>query len=141
MSKAFPFFIAEITQHSCGHGRFMYRTMNTFIDTIASNPIYATLAVLAGIMLLWAIMKRLVKAAFFLFVVLTLYAGYLSYTGRSMPQNREDIIREGASHLQTLKDISHSLLMNFTDSTVRDALSKDSGNADESINTHHQNIQ
>ncbi|HOO71193.1 MAG TPA: hypothetical protein PK926_05465 [Spirochaetota bacterium] len=115
--------------------------MNTFIDTIASNPIYATLAVLAGIMLLWAIMKRLVKAAFFLFVVLTLYAGYLSYTGRSMPQNREDIIREGASHLQTLKDISHSLLMNFTDSTVRDALSKDSGNADESINTHHQNIQ
>jgi|APTNR8051073442_1049403.scaffolds.fasta_scaffold00003_354 cell division protein FtsW (lipid II flippase) len=67
--------------------------MQDLIDKLISNPLYLGIGVILIIVLLYAIFKRIVKLLIILFIALILFLVYVHYTGNSVKDKVERMIK------------------------------------------------
>lgn len=89
--------------------------MEDIINTITSNKVYLVFAIIIGIMLFLAIVKRLIKLLIVSIIILIIYIGYLSYTGQKIPQTREEIIDHGSEQFEKIKKTGQDTLKKVMD--------------------------
>ena len=111
----------------------MEHCMERIMETIASNPLYLILAVVIGIMVLWAILNRLIKAAVIIFIGIIVYAGYITYQGKQIPGNGREVVQQGKEELDNIKKIGIDILKDF----IIESMSREKPE-DESSTTLHQ---
>jgi len=58
--------------------------INDIITTLYADPIYLVIAVILSGLLIFSLLKRLMKFALYVLAVGILYLGYLYYTGESL---------------------------------------------------------
>ena len=83
--------------------------MENTIDTIFSNPVYIAIAGVLAIMLVYAIIKKIIKLVFTIGILLVLYAVYLNYTDQEVPQNLEELKESVSESVEKAKNIAKSL--------------------------------
>lgn len=67
--------------------------MQDLIDKLISNPLYLGISVILIAVLLYAIFKRIVKLLIILFIALILFLVYVHYTGNSVKDKVERMIK------------------------------------------------
>ena len=60
------------------------KLINNIITTLYTDPIYLVIAVIISGLLIFSLLKRLIKIAVYLLAIGILYLGYLYYTGESV---------------------------------------------------------
>ena len=87
--------------------------MEQIINTFTSEPIYGIIAVVLAALILYSLVKKIIKAMMFFVLVFGLYLAYVGLTGREIPTNKEQLqdtliedvdkakekIKEGSSEL------------------------------------------
>jgi len=68
--------------------------MQSLFDKLASDPLYLTVGVILMIALLYAVFKRVLKLLLVLVIVFILFLVYVHYTGHSVKDKVEKIIRD-----------------------------------------------
>jgi len=67
--------------------------MQELIDKVISNPLLLTIGVILIVVLLYAIIKRIMKLLIFLFIAIILFLVYVHYTGNSVKDKIERMIK------------------------------------------------
>jgi cell division protein FtsW (lipid II flippase) len=67
--------------------------MQDLIDKLLSNPLYLAIGVILIIILFYAVIKRVVKLLIILFIALILFFVYVHYTGNSVKDKVERMIK------------------------------------------------
>lgn len=75
--------------------------MEGFIDILVSNKTLLIIAVIASIIIVLSVIKKIVKLALICLAVIVLYIGYLVYTGKPVPRNGTDLIRQGTQQTES----------------------------------------
>ena len=81
--------------------------INDIITTLYADPIYLVIAVILSGLLLFSLLKRLIKVAIYVLAVAILYLGYLYFTGESIDSIKEeasDFIDGAKKVTQQVKD-------------------------------------
>ena len=63
--------------------------MENFLNFLLDNPVYLIIGAILALILLGAILKRVIKLAVFVLVLLLLYFGYLYVTGKEIPKQEK----------------------------------------------------
>ncbi|MDP7025911.1 MAG: hypothetical protein QGI16_03155 [Candidatus Marinimicrobia bacterium] len=74
--------------------------MDSLIQQLTDNPILLAVALILVAVVVYALMKRLIKLALFLLVLLAVYFGYLYMTGQDFPEG----VQKGQEMLEDVKD-------------------------------------
>jgi len=96
--------------------RTPYLVENT-IDTIISNPVYIAIAGVLAIILVYAIIKKIIKLVFTIGILLVLYAVYLNYTDQEVPQNLEELKESVSESVEKAKNAASESLEDVKEST------------------------
>ena len=91
--------------------------MENTIDTIFSNPVYIAIAGVLAIMLVYAIIKKIIKLVFTIGVFLVLYAVYLNYTDQEVPQNLEELKESVSGSVEKAKNAASESLEDVKETT------------------------
>ena len=91
--------------------------MENTIDTIFSNPVYIAIAGVLAIILVYAIIKKIIKLVFTIGVLLVLYAVYLNYTDQEVPQNLEEFKESVSESVEKAKNVASESLEDVKEST------------------------
>ena len=91
--------------------------MENTIDTIFSNPVYIAIAGVLAIMLVYAIIKKIIKLVFTIGVLLVLYVAYLNYTDQEVPQNLEELKESVSGSVEKAKNVASESLEDVKEST------------------------
>ncbi len=67
--------------------------MQELIDKVISSPMYLTIGVILIVVLLYAIMKRIIKLLIFLFIAVILFLVYVHYNGNTVKDKIERMIK------------------------------------------------
>ncbi|MBX2961239.1 MAG: hypothetical protein KF687_01930 [Cyclobacteriaceae bacterium] len=67
--------------------------MQDLIDKILANPLYLTLGIILIVVFFYSIFKRLIKLIIILVVALILYIVYVHYTGNSVKDKVERMMK------------------------------------------------
>ncbi len=67
--------------------------MQDLLDKVISNPLLLTIGVILVIVLLYAIFKRIVKLLLFLVLAIILFLVYVHYTGNSVKDKIERMVK------------------------------------------------
>ncbi len=67
--------------------------MQDLIDKLLTNPLYLSIAVVLVLVLLYSLFKRIVKLILILVVALILFLAYVHYTGNSVKDQIERMIK------------------------------------------------
>lgn len=78
--------------------------IHTLVNTITGSPLLLAVAIILLLLIVYAILKRIVKLAIILLLVLTAYTAYLVNTGQPLPRNGNELIQQGRQTVETLKD-------------------------------------
>ena len=73
-------------------------SINNIITALYSDPVYLIIGVILAALILYSLVKKLVKLMFYLFAILIIYLGYLYFTGQELPKDFNEIkekIEEG----------------------------------------------
>ncbi len=62
--------------------------METIINTLTHNPVYLAVAVVLALVILFGIVKKLIKMALAMAAVLVIYIAYLVWTGEEVNMDR-----------------------------------------------------
>ena len=65
--------------------------MDNLIDMVFSNPVYMAIAVILGILLIYALIKKVIKLILTIGLLLVIYVVYLNYTGQDVPKNMDEL--------------------------------------------------
>jgi len=93
--------------------------MENIIDTIFSNPIYMAIAGLLTVMLVYAIIKKVIKLVFTIGFILVLYVVYLNYTGQDVPQNIDELKESVTDEFEKVKEVASESLEDVKESTKK----------------------
>ena len=74
--------------------------INNIITTLYSDPIYLVIAVILSGLLIFSLIKKLIKIAIYVSAVAIIYLGYLYFTGQPM----DTVIDEINKATQQVKD-------------------------------------
>ncbi len=74
--------------------------MDSLIQQLTDKPILLAVALILVAVVVYALMKRLIKLALFLLVLLAVYFGYLYMTGQDFPEG----VQKGQEMLEDVKD-------------------------------------
>ena len=74
--------------------------INDIVNTLYADPIYLVIAVILSGLLLFSLLKKLLKVAIYILAVAILYIGYLYFTGESA----DDVVDEFKKVTQEVKD-------------------------------------
>jgi hypothetical protein len=66
--------------------------MENLYQIITSNPIYMIIAVIISILIVFSIIKKMIKLLIITAACLVIYVGYLQYTGQEIPENVNELI-------------------------------------------------
>tara|TARA_B100001123_G_C15140223_1_gene959201 strand:+ start:523 stop:828 length:306 start_codon:yes stop_codon:yes gene_type:complete len=78
-------------------------SINNILSALYSDPVYLLIAIILSALILYSLIKKLIKLMFYLLAVLIIYVGYLYFTGQDLPQNVDDIINPMR---ETIEDVS-----------------------------------
>ncbi len=74
--------------------------MDSLIQQLTDKPILLTVALILVAAVVYALVKRLIKLALFLLVLLAVYFAYLYMTGQDFPEG----VQKGQEMLEDVKD-------------------------------------
>ena len=63
--------------------------MELLEEQLSSNPVFLAIVIVLAILIVFAFLRRLLKLAFFVVLLLALYLGFLAWTGRNVPTTPE----------------------------------------------------
>ena len=63
-------------------------------EVILNDPVYITIAVLLAISVVFSLIKKLFKLAVIIIACIVLYIGYLHYSGKAVPQNKDELFED-----------------------------------------------
>ena len=92
--------------------------MESIIDTTFSNPVYTAIAGVLVIILVYALIKKIIKLVFIIGVFLVLYVVYLNYTGQDVPQTSDELKESVSETLGKGKEKASELLEEGIDITT-----------------------
>jgi cell division protein FtsW (lipid II flippase) len=67
--------------------------MQDLIDKVIANPLYLAIGVILIVVLFYAIFKRIIKLLIFLFIAIILFFVYVHYTGNTVKDKIERMIK------------------------------------------------
>ena len=73
-------------------------SINNIITALYSDPVYLIIGVILSALILYSLVKKLVKLMLYLSAILIIYLGYLYFTGQELPKDFNEIkekIEEG----------------------------------------------
>jgi hypothetical protein len=77
--------------------------MENIVIALTSNKALLIIAVFISILIVFSVLKKLVKAAVVLLAVLVLYGAYLVYTGQKVPKTKDEAIEHMTKKMDVLK--------------------------------------
>tara|TARA_Y100000741_G_C17864692_1_gene400391 strand:+ start:85 stop:384 length:300 start_codon:yes stop_codon:yes gene_type:complete len=75
-------------------------SLNNIITALYSDPIYFVIAIILSALILYSLVKKLVKLMLYLLAIFIIYLGYLYFTGQDLPTNVNDIIEQGTEIIE-----------------------------------------
>ena len=78
--------------------------MEALIDKLISQPIYLAAAVVLITLLFFAFLKKLAKIGIVIGLVLILYLGYLTWTGKNSTEIKEELIEKGKETMEKIEE-------------------------------------
>ena len=87
--------------------------MEELIKTITSNTLYLAVAVILGVVIVLAVIKRMMKLIVLAVIVLACYVGYLHFTGQKVPKTREETVKHISEKLEQGKEILQKEMKNI----------------------------
>ena len=78
--------------------------MENLFDTALSNPIYLAILAIIFILLLYAIIKKIIKLVISFGIILIVYVLYLNYTGQEVPKTVEDLKKSVSGNVGKAKE-------------------------------------
>ena len=78
--------------------------MENLFDTALSNPIYLAILAIIFILLLYAIIKKIIKLVISFGIILVVYVLYLNYTGQEVPKTVEDLKKSVTGNMDKAKE-------------------------------------
>jgi len=77
--------------------------MESIINSFTSNPILLAIAILLASLLIYSILKRLVKLIIILIIALSLYLGYMNYTGKKIDPALQNYLNQGGKEIKEIQ--------------------------------------
>ena len=75
-------------------------SINNILTALYSDPVYLLIAIILSALILYSLVKKLVKLMLYLLAILIMYIGYLYFTGQELPKNVNDIIQKGTDIIE-----------------------------------------
>ena len=91
--------------------------MENLFDTALSNPIYLAFLAIIFILLLYAIIKKIIKLVISFGIILIVYVLYLNYTGQEVPKTVEDLKKSVSGNVDKVKEAASKSIENAKEST------------------------
>jgi len=64
--------------------------METIINQLASNPVYFAVAIVFALVILFGVIKKLIKLVIFSVVIFAIWIAYLVYTDKEIPTTMQE---------------------------------------------------
>ena len=88
--------------------------MEHLINTLLAEPVYGIIAILLSALILYTLVKKVIKLMMFFVLVFGLYLAYVGLTGREIPtdkeQLKETVMQDVGKAAETLKESSSELV-------------------------------
>ena len=65
--------------------------METIIDQLTGNPVYLAVAVVLALIILFGVIKKLIKLVIIGAAIFVLYIAYMIWTGKEIPKSLHDV--------------------------------------------------
>tara|TARA_B100000131_G_C17878191_1_gene517145 strand:- start:384 stop:716 length:333 start_codon:yes stop_codon:yes gene_type:complete len=78
----------------------------SIINTVTSNPVYIAILGVIVVLLVYALIKKVIKLIFSVGVILILYVIFLNYTGQDVPETVEDLRKSMSGNAEKLKNVA-----------------------------------
>ena len=65
--------------------------MESLIEQLTTNPVMLAVVMVLAILILFSVIKKLIKLALVTVAILALYLGYLAYTGKEVPTTPDEL--------------------------------------------------
>ena len=105
--------------------------MENLFDTALSNPIYLAILAIIFILLLYAIIKKIIKLVISFGIILIVYVLYLNYTGQEVPKTVEDLKKSVSGNMDKAKEAASKSFENAKELTRKVAEKKAKEKIDE----------
>ena len=93
--------------------------MENLFDITLSNPIYIAILAIIFILLIYAIIKKIIKLVISFGIILIAYVLYLNYTGQEVPKTVEDLKKSVSGNVDKAKEVASKSIENAKKSTRR----------------------
>ena len=77
--------------------------MESFIDILFSNTLYSAITLIIALLLIYAIIKRVIKLIFSVGIILVIYAVYLNYTKQKVPESIDELKNSVSGKMEVVK--------------------------------------
>ena len=91
--------------------------MENLFDITLSNPIYIAILAIIFILLIYAIIKKIIKLVISFGIILIAYVLYLNYTGQEVPKTVEDLKKSVSGNVDKVKEVASKSIENAKKST------------------------
>ena len=93
--------------------------METTINIISNNPVYIAITVIIIILLAYALIKKVIKLILGAGVLLIIYAFYLNYTGKEVPNNIDSLKESVTDGVNDLKETASESIIEVKKNTKK----------------------
>ena len=80
--------------------------LESIINAATSNPVYIAILGVIVVLLVYALIKKVIKLIFSVGVMLILYVIFLNYTGQDVPETVEDFRKSMSGNAEKLKSVA-----------------------------------
>ena len=91
--------------------------MENLFDIALSNPIYIAILAIIFILLIYAIIKKIIKLVISFGIILIAYVLYLNYTGQAVPKTVEDLKKSVSGNVDKVKEVASKSIKDAKEST------------------------
>ena len=84
--------------------------MDNIIEQSYSNPVYMAIAVILGLLMVYGIVKRIIKLVIFFGIVLVLYVVYLNYTGQEVPATTKELKKSVTENVEKVRETAREVI-------------------------------
>ncbi len=77
--------------------------MTELVNSLLSNNIMVIIGILLASLLVYSILKRLLKIIIFFLIMLTVYTAYMVYSGQEVPGSTQKYIEDSGEKIDSLK--------------------------------------
>ena len=94
-------------------------TINNIISALYSDPIYLVIAIILSALILYSLIKKLVKLVLYLVAIFVIYLGYLYFTGQDLPSDMNDVLDKS---IETIESVGEKI-----DKVIKENIDKERG--------------